>query len=207
MQHSLVHIHQQYLLIKDLSLPERLAFFQKNTTSISNFNNFENTEEINFFTKLSLEHLATLMDKKQFIDVANQANIYLRSLTHNETKKVKSTAQKELYHEILFIKSIADYNLKNYKQALTSFKLLVAEQPENQNFKKWLHTLKHVKYSPVINTAFKISMLVLLIALLVRSYFNSPLFRIIIVLIPLLSLLLTAIFKIYLKNSYQKLNK
>lgn len=92
MQISLEQTYKDFIWIKDLSKSERLTFSQNSAKALNSFKNFENVVELKSYQKLALGYLASTIEKGQFNNTINQANIYLDSLklTHDLNQPTSS---------------------------------------------------------------------------------------------------------------------
>ena len=145
-----------------------IAFYEKNSIYFNNYDFITNQDKICQFISLKLNYSFALIDIGSNIDKVN--------LIYNEiTYLIKKLDRNNIYYKNLierelFLKSILfSYNTKYYKSNKL-LRQLIAEYPENNDYKKWIkyNELSIINY--LLNYLITISILIVIISFIFFGY-------------------------------------
>ena len=180
-----------------------IEFYSRHSIFLSNIKAFKDKEDLRLFIELTWQYLNAIFRKDRFNETIDNADKSL-GLINDEIIRLNAEELKDIwYNGILFLKGMASYNVRDYKNASLIFRQLVTTDDKNDNFKKWLRFSSHGERLWLVQTTNIICGIAILIAILLRDQIHI-LIRFPILFIGVVGLTFNLVYEYFLNKSFRK---
>jgi len=180
-----------------------IDFYSKHSLFINNIRTLKDKEDLRLFIELTWQYLNATYLKDRFNDTIDHADKTL-AIIDIEIKRLDVTDLKDIwYYGILFLKGMASYNLRDYKNATPIFRQLIQVDSKNESYKRWLSNSTYGEKLWLINTTNIVCGLIILASILFRDLI-PVLMRFPLSAIGVLGLTSTWVYGYYIKKSFRK---
>lgn len=149
-----------------------VTFFQSHKVFLDSLNQFKNIDELESFQDLHLSYVAALVNLGRYNKAVEEISKYLPLIEDSFSTYNKEQGKDEMYRFLIFTKAQAHYYLKDYDEARTLFERLKKMDPNNDEVRKWLRTIKTRKLANNERIFLVIGFIVFGVLILSKGYFN-----------------------------------
>jgi hypothetical protein len=181
-----------------------IDLYSKNLILLNNINSFKNTDQLYTFISLTWRYVNAIYEKDQFNNTVTMVNKSLCIIDKGIEMLNANELRNDFYYGLIFLKGMACYRLQDYKSSTPIFKQLTEIDDKNDNFKKWLKYSKYGQNLWLVNTIWIVSIFLLAVDILFKSYVTNSTLRILIPTVGLIGLISNYSFEYYIKRSFKK---
>jgi tetratricopeptide (TPR) repeat protein len=196
-------IYNDFRSAKQFSNDYAIDFFETNPVSLSDFKTFKDRNDLKFFIELVWQYANALYLKNRYNDTIDKTIKYFPVIESEVERVGDRTLKDDWYYGILFLKGMASYNLRDYKASTPIFKQLVARDPKNENYQKWLNYSLYGQRMWISKTIVIVCCALIAIEIFFGKYVPS-IARMSLDGIALLGLIGTGVYDYYIKRSRRK---
>jgi tetratricopeptide (TPR) repeat protein len=150
-----------------------ISYYEKNSLYFDNKNSFKDTEDFFCFSKVVTYYVISLYNKGRYqktLDYVDKfITVFSEQMINYEIDKNSFIS----YWSLLKYKGYSQYYLKQYKDSIKTFKILVEWDKENDSLKNWLQASQRENRTGKINYLYFVSMLLILMSVLIKNRFIS----------------------------------
>ena len=180
-----------------------IDFYSEHSLFLNNIKTFKDKEDLRLYIELTWQYLNAIYRKDRYNDTLDNADKALE-LINIEIKRLNAADLKDIwYNGILFLKGMASYNLRDYKNATPLFRQLIQTDSKNESYKRWLTYSTYGEKTWLINTANIVCGLMILTSILFRDLL-PVLVRFPITAIGVLGLTTIWVYSYYIKRSFRR---
>ena len=181
-----------------------IEYYQLNAHQLNNHQDLSSLAELKYYTELTWHYVNALFVKEQYNKTIDEADRKLNYINQQMHLLKDEPAKDDWYYGILFLKAMAQYKLRNFKQATPLLKRLVAAVPENDLYHKWLRDAQYGERLRIIHAIWAASAIILLFVLFFEEFIPSKELKLIITIIGFAGIAWNLFYEFYAKRSFRK---
>lgn len=178
--------------------------YEKNAIVFDTIKTFATAEELKYFIELNWHYINALFAKDHYNQAIDEANAVLPLIDSELIKLNASHLKNDWYYGIFFLKGMAHYKLRNYKEATPVFKALCVQDTQNDLYHKWHRSSKYGQRLRLINMIWSGSAIILLFVLFFEEFITSIPIKIGLTTLGFLGIAGNLVYEFYSRRSYRK---
>jgi tetratricopeptide (TPR) repeat protein len=181
-----------------------IDFYKRNASVLDGLEHFASPSELKYFTEINWHYINALLQRDHYNQAIDEANITLPIIDFEAGRLNAPTVKDDWYCGILYLKGMAQYKLRNYKEAAPIFKTLLKEDPENDLYNKWYQNSLYGMRLRWVNAIWSVSAIILLFVLFFEEFIPSKGARLAITIVGFSGVVGNLVYEYYSRRSYRR---